>query len=303
MAAFCGTVTAGISSKAEALCVEAETGNPLHIVREGQNEKPVLAIHNAAQKKIAAHGTLRVEGFGGDVFDLPVDVAINAGETVNIPVQAATAKGVWKIRGELAADDDSVASVDTRFAVMDFHGVTPKQPRGTFRLGVHWHFPRFTDGDRNLAASAMVACGAKLTRADFANMASIQPVGPDSWEFARTDELLKELEDDGLSLDAIIFKVPRWAATLPPDTNSVWSARAVRPPVAGTFGAFCERLAARYGTRIDYYEIGNDRAKEGLSRRVCNTKRLGGGRRHPARGRKRPHDDTRVFPEKRKGLF
>ena len=130
MAAFCGTVTAGISSKAEALRVEAETGNPLHIVREGKGESPVLAIHNAAQERIAAHGTLRVEGFGGDVFDLPVDVAINAGETVNIPVQAATAKGVWKIRGELAADDGSVASVDTRFAVMDFHGVTPKQPRG-----------------------------------------------------------------------------------------------------------------------------------------------------------------------------
>ncbi|MBQ6329233.1 MAG: hypothetical protein IJI35_09495, partial [Kiritimatiellae bacterium] len=121
----------------------------------------------------------------------------------------------------------------------------------------HWHFPRFTDGDRDLAASAMVACGAKLTRADFANMASIQPKGPDSWEFARTDELLGMLESNGLAVDAIIFKTPRWAMT-PPPTNSVWSARAVRPPVAGAFGAFCERLAARYGTRIDYYEIGNE---------------------------------------------
>lgn len=246
------------ATKAEALRVEAETGNPLHIVREGQGESPVLAVHNAAQERIAAHGTLKVEGFSGDAFDLPVDIAIDAGETFKIPVQVNAAKGVWRVRGELAADDGSVASVDTRFAVMDFHGVTPKQPRGTFRLGVHWHFPRFTDGDRNLAASAMVACGAKLTRADVANMASIQPTGPDSWEFARTDELLKELEKDGIALDAIIFKVPRWAATPPPGTNSVWSARAVRPAVAGTFGTFCERLAARYGTRIDYYEIGNE---------------------------------------------
>ena len=166
-------------------------------------------------------------------------------------------KGVWKIGGELTADDGSMAKVDTRFAVMDYHGVTPKQPRGTFRLGVHWHFPRFTDGDRNLAAAAMVACGAKLTRADFANMASIQPTGPDCWEFARTDELLEMLETNGLAVDAIIFKTPRWAMT-PPPTNAVWRTRAVWPPVAGTFGAFCERLAARYGTRIDYYEIGNE---------------------------------------------
>jgi len=253
------------TTKANALRVEAVTGNPLHIVREGQGEKPVLAIRNVAQERISAHGTLKVVGFGGNGFDLPVDVALDAGETMEIPVWDGLAdspppcrvKGVWKISGKLSADDGSVASFDTRFAVMDFHGPTPKQPRGTFRLGVHWHFPRFTDGDRNLAAAAMVACGAKLTRADFANMASIQPTGPDCWEFARTDELLEMLEANGLAVDAIIFKTPRWAM-LPPPTNSVWRAHAVWPPVTGTFGAFCERLAARYGTRIDYYEIGNE---------------------------------------------
>ena len=266
------------AAKAEALHVEAATGNPLHIVREGQGERPVLAIRNAAQERIAARGTLKVEGFGGGAFDLPVDVDLDAGETIEIPVwdgratcpQAAdgalgitrptkncAAKGVWKIRGSLVADDGSVAPVDTRFAVMDFHGVTPKQPRGTFRLGVHWHFPRFTVADRSLAAAAMVACGAKLTRADFANMASIQPTGPDSWDFARTDELLEMLETNGLAVDAIIFRTPRWAAT-PPPTNSAWAANAVWPPITGTFGAFCERLAARYGTHIDYYEIGNE---------------------------------------------
>ena len=249
------------ATKAEALRVEAVTGNPLHIVREGRGEKPVLVIRNAAQERIAAHGTLKLEGFRGDAFDLPVDVALGPGEAIEIPVTSSMPpylkKGVWKIRGELAADDGSVAPVDTRFAVMDYHGVTQRQPRGTFRLGVHWHFPRFTDGDRNLAASAIVACGAKLTRADFANMASIQPDGPDCWEFARTDELLEMLETNGLALDAIIFKLPKWAMT-PPPTNSVLRSHVVRPPVAGTFGAFCERLAARYGTRIDYYEIGNE---------------------------------------------
>ena len=118
------------TTKAEALRIEPETGNPLHIVREGQGERPVLAISNAAQEKIAAHGTLKMEGFSGDALDLPVDITIDAGQTTKIPVPVDTAKGVWRIRGELAADDGSVASVDTRFAVMDFHGVTPKQPRG-----------------------------------------------------------------------------------------------------------------------------------------------------------------------------
>jgi len=246
------------ATKAEALRVEAVTGNPLHIVRKGRDEKPVLAVRNAAQERISARGTLKAEVFSGETFVLPVDVALDAGGTIEIPIPSDIAKGVWKIRGELAADDGSVAFVDTRFAVMDYHGITPKQPRGTFRLGVHWHFPRFTDADRDLAASAIVACGAKLTRADFANMASIQPAGPESWEFARTDELLEMLETNGLAVDAIIFKTPRWAMTPPSDTNSFWSTHAVRPPVEGTFGTFCDRLAQRYGTRIDYYEIGNE---------------------------------------------
>ena len=87
LAASCGiAVAAGISSKAEALRVEAATGNPLHIVREGQGEKPVLAIRNAAQERISAHGTLKVEGFRGDAFDLPVDIALDAGEAVEIPM-------------------------------------------------------------------------------------------------------------------------------------------------------------------------------------------------------------------------
>ena len=86
LAASCCSIAAGVSSKAEALHVEAATGNPLHIVRDGQNEKPMLAIRNAAQEKIATHGTLKVEGFGGKAFDLPVDVALDAGETAEIPV-------------------------------------------------------------------------------------------------------------------------------------------------------------------------------------------------------------------------
>ena len=74
------------ATKAEALRVEAATGNPLHIVREGQNEKPVIVLRNAAQERIAARGTLKVEGFSGEEFELPVDVALDAGQSIEIPV-------------------------------------------------------------------------------------------------------------------------------------------------------------------------------------------------------------------------
>lgn len=244
--------------KAEALHISAETGNPLIIAREECGERPVLRVYNAARERIAAHGVLKMAGFRGDPMDIPVDVALGGGETIDIPLPETLAKGVWRIQGELAADDGSVAKVDTRFAVMDYHGRTPRQPMGTFRLGVLWHIQRYTPHDRALCAAAMVACGAKLTRADVAHMAMIQHGGPECWDFAKTDELLAVLEETGIALDAIIFNTPKWAAAPDRQTNSSWRAWAMSRPATGTFGRFCERLAARYGTRIDYYEIGNE---------------------------------------------
>ena len=258
-----------MTAKAGALCVEAETGNPLHIVREGQNEKPMLAIRNAALERIAAHGVLKATGFHGDTFDLPVDVALDGGHTAVVPIMDAEKKGVWRIGGELTADDGSTVKVDTRFAVMDYHARTPKQPKGTFRLGVNWHIGRFTPEDRRLTAAAMVACGAKLARGDMAHMRSIQPDGPDSWDFTRTDELIDTLETNGFSIDAIIFSIPKWAAKPENQTNADWRAWAMARPVPGTFGKFCERLSARYGTRIDYYEIGNEWDLKGFFYGTC----------------------------------
>ena len=246
------------TTKAEALRVEAETGNPLHIVREGRGEKPVLAIRNAAQERIAAYGALKMTGFHGDTFDVPVGVSLDGGQVAEIPVADVAKKGVWKIGGELKADDGSVVQVDTRFAVMDCHGKTPKQPRGTFRLGVHWHIQRYSDEDRRLAAAAIVACGAKLTRADIANMASVQSGGPDCWDFARSDALMETVEANGLSIDAIIFRTPKWAAMPDKLTNSNWKVWSLGRPLPGTFERFCEGFARHYGTRIDYYEIGNE---------------------------------------------
>ena len=256
--AFSSLRSAFVTPRAGALRVEAETGNPLHIVREGCGEAPVLRIRNAARERIAAHGALKAEGFRGEVIDLPVDVAPDGGQSADIPLPGGLAKGVWRITGELEADDGSVAKVNTRFAVMDLHVATPKQPRGTFRLGVLWHIQRFTPEDRRLCAAAMAACGAKLTRADMANMAAIQGKGPDTWDFRRTDELMETLEASGISLDAIIFTIPKWAASPENQTNSNWKAWAIGRPLPGLFERFCEGLARHYGTRIDYYEIGNE---------------------------------------------
>ena len=184
---------------ADALRVEAETGSPLHIVREGKGERPVLVIRNVSQDRIAARGTLKMKGFFGDAIDLPVSGALDGGKTMTLPIVGAVKKGAWKITGELKADDGSVAKVDTRFAVMDYHTLTPKTPRGTFRLGINWHIARFTPADLKLTAEAMVAtprsrsCRTRSTR----KTSSLRP-----WSASRRG---KERASDAASRKVLVY--------------------------------------------------------------------------------------------------
>ena len=258
--AFSSLRGAYATDKAGALRIETVTQSPFHVVRGDGGETPMLRIINAAGESVAVRGVLKATGFHGRAFDIPADVALAGGETVDIPILAGKAlpKGVWRITGDLEADDGSKVAVETRFAVMDIHERTPKAPRGRFRLGINWHIARYSAKDRSLTAAAMVACGAKLARSDMARMDHILPYGPDSWNFDFTDTLLATIEECGLSIDAIIFSIPHWAVKPEMRTNRDWRIWTRSCPVPGAFEHFCEGLAARYGTRIDYYEIGNE---------------------------------------------
>ncbi len=198
-------------------------------------------------------------GFFGDKFDIPVAVDLAGGETRRIGLPAVTRKGVWRIAGNITAGDGSSMQAETRFAVIDRHGITPQQPKGSFRMGINYHMDRYSPGDRRLTLDALTACGAKLVRASIGcKMAAVQPNGPDEWKFDVADENLDLLEKHGLSLDAGAFGIPRWAAIPGNRTNEDWRVWALGRPEQNVYEKFCERLAERYGKRIDYYEIGNE---------------------------------------------
>ena len=247
------------TDEAHALRVDTDTGNPMRLVREGSEAEAFLVVRNASQSAISAKGALEMKGFFGDRFAVPVDVTLAANATERITLPKARKKGVWRIGGELVAGDGSRCKVDVRFAMIDRHDATPRQPKGTFRLGVNYHMGRFSPGDRRLTLQALEQCGAKLVRANIgATMSAVLPNGPDDWRFETADENLSLLEHSGLSVDTSVFFLPKWAALPEHRTNTNWHVWAEGRPVPGVFERFCEAVARRYGTRIDYYEIGNE---------------------------------------------
>lgn len=245
--------------KAKAVSVDVDTGNFLHLVREQENEKPVLTLQNTALGGVTVKSGLRLTCNGEEERAIPFEVALSAGERKAIALPFVMRKGVWHVKGVLKADDGSEEKVDARYAVVDFHRATPKQPKGTFRLGVNYHMGRYSAEDKRRTIAALNACGAKLVRGDIGStMSVIQGKGPDHWDFSVPDRNLALLEQAGLSVYSDVFFMPKWAARPECRTNKNWQVWALGRPMPGLLEKFCERLAARYGTRIDYYETGNE---------------------------------------------
>lgn len=242
----------------DAIRLDFDVGNPFRIVTNAA-QRVALVVSNPSRERIRWTGGVELRDGTGRTALVPVSAEVPAGGSARVPVNASRlAKGVWRTAGTVSCGGVERAVPEARLARVDPHPATPVQPRGRFRMGLNYHMMRYSPVDRELTMDAAVAAGAKLVRCDGFSFARLMPDGPESWEPAASDAVLKELRDHGLALDAIIHSTPRWAAPEDRQSASDWRAWAVARPRPGLFGMFAERLAARYGTLIDYYEIGNE---------------------------------------------
>lgn len=255
-----------LQSEAETMRLDCETGNPLHICRAERDERPVLIVRNPAARPIIWKTTFVLSDYFGRTVGIPFDRAVKAGETVRLAVPwPLPAKGLWRVKAEVEAGDGSRAVKETRFGYIDLHEVTPKVEKPKFRMGIHYHGTRYWPNKVDLTIAALVASGAKFTRCDYDHMWSDieNPQGVYHWE--KSDAMIDKLTSAGFALDIIFASFPAWAVI--PEVakrNDALRAKGVRMrncanlPRPGLFRDFCEMYARRYGTRIDYYECGNE---------------------------------------------
>ena len=245
------------TTQAGALRLDVDTRNPLHIAR-GDNERPVLVLANAAHVPIAAKGVLHLRDFAGKGPDVSVDASVPGGGAARVDVPwPLPSRGIWFVTGELCAADGSTARLETRFALLDRHEIGPILPKPKFRLGINYHAARFAPKDFALTLDALVACGCKLVRTGGFHFGSVE-TNEQAFAWETPDRILRALRARGISIDANLYTVPRWARK--PGYEAVAKHRRVAsiPPRDGLFRDYCRAAAARYGTRIDYYEMGNE---------------------------------------------
>ena len=136
--------------------------------------------------------------------------------------------------------------------------VTPPSAPGEFRAGFNYHMARYADADNAKCLKALVQSGAKLVRASIGATFGVVKPKEAVCDWTKPDRCLALLERNGLALDTIVYGTPDWAVD-EKHSGLSWTLGRWRTPVRrGAFREFCRALAARYGTRIAWYEIGNE---------------------------------------------
>ena len=103
---------------------------------------------------------------------------------------------------------------------------------------------------------ALVASGAKLVRSGGFKFADVAKARTNDWTM--TDALVKAYRSHGIAINANVYPAPAWALAEPAKNRKGVRHRMNLPPREGLFREFCAAIAARYGTEIDYYEMGNE---------------------------------------------
>ena len=248
-------------TSAEAFRLDVETGNYLHIVRaEKANERPVVTIRNPADTPQTWKTTLKFSDVFDRRFEIPFNRTLAPGEKVRIPVPwPLPAKGIWYLTADVRGADGSTMTHEARFASIDLHERTPIVAKPKFRFGIHYHGILYLPDLVDPTIDALVAAGAKFTRTDYGFMFGDVRPSPDVTDWSKADDLLRRLRDAGLALDIIVQSTPGWAVD--PEilkARQNVSRKGCLPIRPGLLREYCHAIAARYGTQIDYYEIGNE---------------------------------------------
>ena len=249
-----------MQTEAEAMRLDVDTGNPLHIVRD-ETERPSLVVSNPAEMAISWQTVFVFKDVFGRKFEIPFSRTVGARTEVHLAVPwPLPAKGLWRVEAKVTGGDGSTARKETRFAFIPRHDVTPRLEKPAFRLGIHWHGWRYPPKIRSTVVDALVASGAKLTRTDYGFLFSEVEAKEGVFDWSGGDDIVGRMQRAGLAMDVITGSSPEWAV----DKDASWkTAKALRRPGCrptrpGVFREFCRALATRYGDKIDYYEIGNE---------------------------------------------
>ena len=242
-------------TKAEAVSVGIDTGDPLHLLDYASPDVPEAVLHNTSRKDISVKGVFRIRDFRGRGSDVPFRADLAAGVRKSVALPGKYAKGMWRVICDLSADDGTRALTALRFGVIGYGKPGLVWDPGKYRIGMCYHPLYFSEPVRTVALDALTRAGVKLARINGFQFSRCWKSEND-FDWSRADKMLDLHLSRGIALNVGIYMAPEWAR-MPFKTKN--PNHAFQMPVReGLLREYAVRIAKRYGGRIDYFELGNE---------------------------------------------
>ncbi|MBS1372351.1 MAG: hypothetical protein HPZ91_20605 [Lentisphaeria bacterium] len=252
---------------AEAVGFEVETGNPLHLLPAGEEERLAFRFVNRSGSPLELRAELELVDYYGRSVKNAFPLKLAPGEAVSRPLDGTLpARGIWYVSCRIAgADGSGEPAVSKRsFAWLKPAGPTPGRAEG-FLFGICSHPQRWSLRDQELEALAMAYCGGKVLRND-AGWGNLQPA-PDRWNFESMDRKVELFGRYHIELAPIWAYTPRWAAA-PGVRDREWKEWFRSLPDYGAWEKFISATVTRYKGRIRLWEVWNEPDFKGTT---CNS--------------------------------
>lgn len=256
---FRSAVLRSAASAAEAIRFDVETGNELHILKAGEEEKLAFRCTNTSPLKLSGRGNLILRDFFGQEIRREFSFSLRPAESKPISVQLPRLPfGIWQAEARITtAAPQSAATHRTTFACLQPAGPTPEKIEDQdFLFGICTHTSRWAPRDRKLEAEAAGVCGAKIIRTK-SHWHSIQP-RENVWNYQDFDELVKLFGEQGIQLQAGFGYGARWAAPESTRNSRKWTDWHRAMPNLDAWRKYVSTTAARYRESIRYWEVWNE---------------------------------------------
>ncbi len=240
----------------EAVKVDVETGNPIHVLKRGEEATLALRLTNQATTALPVSLHVELENYAGRrvASDLAATIPAQGSTTAKLP-HGPDAQGIWWVH-YLLRDPASGAELPgrTSFALMQPAGPTPGRAPG-FLFSICTHTERWPEADQEKEILAAGLCGAKVMRTG-EGWGTLQPTS-DRWEWSRLDKLVQRYGEQGMELQLLLGFNPRWAVDGDVAAGD-WLLWSRKMPRLEPWRAYCTAMAQRYGDRVRYWEVWNE---------------------------------------------
>ncbi len=231
-------------------------GSPIHVLRIGEKQNPVLRLTNPRRRQMNAEVTWRLtDPRGRQIANDSRQVLLQPAETIQVQLPEVSMAGVYKLAISVKDSDPAVRlyEKEMRFAYMTPAG--PAKERGNgFIFGVCSHPQREPDKQQREAMAAGW-CGATALREDV-EWFRMQP-GENRWTFESFDRVVENYGAYGIEILPILAYGVDWAN----DKN--W--KPLKPeffprarPDYEHWRKFVQTFTLRYRDRIRYAEVWNE---------------------------------------------